>query len=156
MCISNSGAQQGQCRGWWKGGPAWSSSQYPCSKCASSLCICDLIFVPTWLWHCISGYFPKQCDALTTKFYHFSNNSSWSCFSLSAMSHLHTFSSFSHDRPPEAPPKVCPDFRRFEGLKIALSLSGDRRFEAFGLEFFWISCANRLNLVQLATARRGL
>ena len=35
-------------------------------------------------------------------------------------------------RPPEAPLKVCLDFRGFEAPKIALSLSGDRGFEASG------------------------
>ena len=44
---------------------------------------------------------------------------------------------------PKAPPKVCPDFRRFEGPKTALSLSRDRRFEAFGPENFIFSCACR-------------
>ena len=36
------------------------------------------------------------------------------------------------ERPPEAPLKVCPDFRGFEAPKIALSLSGDGGFEASG------------------------
>ena len=39
---------------------------------------------------------------------------------------------FHTARPPEAPLKVCPDFRGFVAPKIALSLSGDRGFEAEG------------------------
>ena len=71
-------------------------------------------------------------------------------------------------KPPEAPLKVCPDFRGFEAPKIALSLSGDRGFEALrgrrlsgfrgfealGPEIFGISYANRPNLALRTTAVR--
>ena len=43
-----------------------------------------------------------------------------------------TASSVYMFRHPEAPLGVCLDFRGFEAPKIALSLSGDRGFEASG------------------------